>query len=75
MEELKVIGAGLMMGLAALGGGIGLGVLGGRFLEAAARQPDLEKSLMVKFFLSAGLTDAIPMISLAFGLLLVFGVF
>lgn len=72
---LKLIGAGLMMGLGALGAAIGLGILSGRLLEGFARQPDLDKSLTAKFFLGAGLTDAVPMISLVFGILLVLGVF
>lgn len=39
--EMLFIAAGLMMGLAAIGAAIGIGVLGGKFLEGAARQPDL----------------------------------
>lgn len=73
--SLKFIGAGLMIGFGALGAAIGLGILSGRLLEGIARQPDLEKTLMGKFFLGAGLTDAVPMISLVFGLLIVLGVF
>ncbi len=72
---LNMIGAGLMMGLGALGAAIGLGILSGRFIAGYARQPDLDKSLMSKFFLGAGLTDAVPMISLVFGILIVLGVF
>ncbi len=72
---MKMIAAGLMLGLGALGAAIGLGVLSGRLLESFARQPDLDKSLMTKFFLGTGLTDAVPMISLAFGILIVLGVF
>ena len=37
---LFVAGA-LMMGLGALGAAVGIGILGGRFLEGAARQPEL----------------------------------
>ena len=36
---LYIAGA-LMMGLGALGASIGIGILGGRFLEGAARQPE-----------------------------------
>ncbi len=72
---IKMIGAGLMMGFGALGAAIGLGILSGRLLEALARQPDLQKMLFGRFLLGAGLTDAVPMISLAFGILIVLGVF
>ena len=38
---LLYIAGALMMGLGALGASIGIGILGGRFLEGAARQPEL----------------------------------
>ena len=38
---LLYIAGALMMGLGALGAAVGIGVLGGRFLEGAARQPEL----------------------------------
>ena len=72
---LKMIGACLMMGLGALGAAIGIGILAGRLIEGVARNPDLAKDLQSKFFLGVGLTDAVPMISLVFGLLIVLGVF
>ncbi len=72
---IKFLAAGLMMGFGALGAAVGIGILAGRLLEGFARQPDLNKDLMTKFFLGAGLTDAVPMISLAFGILIVLGVF
>lgn len=72
---MNLIAAGLMMGFGALGAAIGIGILAGRLLEGVARNPDLSKELQTKFFLGVGLTDAVPMISLVFGMLLVFGVF
>ena len=57
------LAAGLMMGLAAIGGAIGIGILGGKFLEGAARQPDLLSLLRTQFFIVMGLVDAIPMIA------------
>ncbi|MDH3858483.1 MAG: ATP synthase F0 subunit C, partial [Gammaproteobacteria bacterium] len=40
-SALLYIAGALMMGLGALGAAVGIGVLGGRFLEGAARQPEL----------------------------------
>jgi len=57
--EMLFIAAGLMMGLAAIGAAIGIGVLGGKFLEGAARQPDLLPLLRTQFFIVMGLVDAI----------------
>ena len=60
--ELIYLAAGLMMGLAAIGAAIGIGILGGKFLEGSARQPDLLPLLRTQFFIVMGLVDAIPMI-------------
>jgi F-type H+-transporting ATPase subunit c len=52
------IGIGLMIGLGALGACVGVGIMCSRFLEAAARQPELTNSLQGKVFLLLGLIDA-----------------
>ena len=57
--ELIYLAAGLMMGLAAIGAAIGIGILGGKFLEGSARQPDLLPLLRTQFFIVMGLVDAI----------------
>jgi F-type H+-transporting ATPase subunit c len=52
------VGIGLMIGLGALGACVGVGIMCSRFLEAAARQPELTDSLQAKVFLLLGLIDA-----------------
>ena len=73
-EELKftVIAAGLLIGLGALGTAIGFAILGGKFLEGSARQPELTPMLQTKMFIVAGLLDAVPIIGVAIALLLIF---
>ncbi|EKE83342.1 F0F1 ATP synthase subunit C [Idiomarina xiamenensis] len=66
------IAVAIMIGLAALGTALGFGMLGGKFLEAAARQPELAPQLQVKMFIVAGLIDAIAMIGVAVALLFTF---
>lgn len=66
------VAAGLMLGLGAVGGAIGVGILGGKFLEGAARQPELLGLLRVQLFIVLGLVDAIPMIAVALGLYVMF---
>jgi F-type H+-transporting ATPase subunit c len=73
IQGLTVIGIALLIGLASLGTAIGFGVLGGKFLESVARQPELGPMLIVRMFLMAGLVDAFAAISIAMGLLLLFG--
>jgi len=64
----------LMAGLGALGAAVGVGLLGGRFLEAAARQPELVPMLRTQFFLVAGLVDAVPMIAVGLSMYVLFAV-
>ena len=66
------IAVGILIGLCALGPAIGFGLLGGKFLESAARQPELAPTLLVKMFIVAGLIDAIAMIGVAIALFLLF---
>ncbi|MBT0586723.1 F0F1 ATP synthase subunit C [Alteromonas oceanisediminis] len=66
------IAVAIILGMAALGTAIGFGMLGGKFLESAARQPDLAPQLQVKMFIVAGLIDAIAMIGVGLALFLLF---
>ena len=52
------LAAGLIIGLGALGACIGIGIMGSKFLEAGARQPELMGELQTKMFLLVGLIDA-----------------
>ena len=70
--SMTVIAAGLLIGLGALGTAIGFALLGGKFLEGSARQPELTNMLQTKMFIVAGLLDAIPIIGVAIALLLIF---
>lgn len=70
---LTQIAAALMIGLAAIGAGIGMGILGSKYLEGAARQPELVPLLRGQFFVVAGLVDAVPIIAVAIGLSIAFG--
>ena len=68
LEGMTVIAAALLIGLGALGTAIGFGLLGGKFLEGSARQPELAPMLQVKMFLVAGLLDAVTMIGVGIAL-------
>jgi F-type H+-transporting ATPase subunit c len=67
------IGIGLMIGLGAAGACIGIGIMCSRFLEAAARQPELTASLQAKVFLLLGLIDASFIIGVGLAMLFAFG--
>ena len=52
------LAAGLIIGLGACGACIGIGIMGSKYLESAARQPELMGELQTKMFLLVGLIDA-----------------
>lgn len=70
--DMLYIAAAIMMGLSAIGAAVGIGILGSKFLEGAARQPDLIPLLRTQFFIVMGLVDAIPMITVGLGLYVMF---
>ena len=72
IQSSTALAVGIMIGLAALGAGLGLSIMAGKFLESAARQPELIPVLQVRMFITAGLIDAAFIISVAVGLLLAF---
>ncbi|MEM8501109.1 MAG: F0F1 ATP synthase subunit C [Pseudomonadota bacterium] len=62
----------LIMGLGAVGAAVGVGILGSKFLEGAARQPELIPLLRTQFFIMMGLVDAVPMIGVGIGFYILF---
>jgi F-type H+-transporting ATPase subunit c len=72
VQGLTVIGVAIIVGLAAIGTALGFAILGGKFLESAARQPELIPVLQTKLFIIAGLLDAISMIGVGVALLFTF---
>lgn len=66
------LACGLIIGLGAIGACIGIGMMGGKYLEASARQPELMNTLQTKMFLLVGLIDAIPIIGVGIALYLIF---
>ncbi len=71
---LLYLAGALVIGLGAVGVAIGVGILGGKFLEGGARQPELIPMLRTQFFIVMGLVDAVPMIGVAIGLYILFAV-
>ena len=69
---MTLLAVALLIGLGALGVGIGMGLLGGRFLEGAARQPELAPMLRTQMFLVVALLDAVAMIGVGIALFFAF---
>ena len=65
VQAYTALGIGIIIGLGAVGACIGIGIMGSKFLEAAARQPELIPTLQGRMFLLAGLIDAAFLIGVA----------
>ena len=72
IAALSVIAAGLMIAGAAIGSGIGIGSVSGKFLEGAARNPVEAPKLQVRAFIMVGTLDAAPMIAIGIAMFLLF---
>lgn len=56
-------------GLAAIGPGIGIGILVGKTLEGMARQPEMAGQLRTTMFLGIAFTEALALLGLVAGFL------
>ncbi|MGW8389677.1 F0F1 ATP synthase subunit C [Duganella sp. BK054] len=72
VQSMTVLAVAIIVGLGAIGTALGFAILGGKFLEASARQPELMPQLQTKLFVIAGLLDAISMIGVGVALLFTF---
>jgi F-type H+-transporting ATPase subunit c len=66
------LACGLIIGMGAIGACIGIALMGGKFIEACARQPELMNSLQTKMFLLAGLIDAAFLIGVGIAMMFAF---
>ncbi|GGE05273.1 hypothetical protein GCM10011571_02920 [Marinithermofilum abyssi] len=69
---MSILAGGIMIGLAALAAGVGNGLLFSRYLEGITRQPEARGTLFGQAMITLGLVEALPIISIAFGILVLF---
>lgn len=72
LQSSTMIAVSILIGFGAMGTAVGFGLLGGKFLEGAARQPDMIPQLQVKLFIIAGLLDAVSMVGIGIALFFAF---
>ncbi|TAG78417.1 MAG: F0F1 ATP synthase subunit C [Burkholderiales bacterium] len=70
VQAYTAIAIGIIIGLGAIGACIGVGMMCSKFLESAARQPELIPQLQGKVFLLLGLIDASFIIAVGVALFL-----
>ncbi len=67
-DGLQTIGAGIAYGAAAIGPGIGIGLVVSSAIEAMARQPEMQGTVRTTMFLGIAFTEALAL----FGFVLFF---
>jgi F-type H+-transporting ATPase subunit c len=66
------LACGIIIGFGAIGACIGIAIMGGKYLEASARQPELMNELQTKMFVLAGLIDAAFLIGVGIAMMFAF---
>jgi F-type H+-transporting ATPase subunit c len=72
VQGFTALGLGIIIGMGAAGACIGIGIMGSKFLESAARQPELTPMLTGRMFLLIGLIDASFLIGVALAMFFAF---
>jgi F-type H+-transporting ATPase subunit c len=70
---LTALGAGLSIGLGAIGAGVGQGIAVGKTQEAMARQPEMSGKLQVNMFIGLAIIESLAIYALVVSLILLYG--
>lgn len=68
-----MVGVGITMGLAAVGAGVGDGLVTSKFIDGITRQPEAKNTLLVNTLISVGLIEAMAIIATVLALIMLFG--
>ena len=71
-DAAKLLGAGLAIGLGAIGPGIGMGIMIGNALQSIARQPEMGNDIRTNMFIGIGIIEALALYALVVSLILLF---
>lgn len=71
-EGLKSVAAAIAIGFGAIGPGIGIGLIGGRALEALGRNPEAESSIRTMMILAIAFAEAVAIYALVISLIIKF---
>ncbi len=69
-EGIRMLAAGLAMGLGALGPGIGIGILGYGAMQGLARNPEARGPIMTNMILAIAMAEAIGIYALVVAILI-----
>ncbi len=72
IQAAKFIGAGLCMGIGAIGPAIGEGNVGAHAMDAMARQPEMAGSLVTRMLLAMAVSESTGLYSLLISFIILF---
>ena len=72
MVAAALVGAGLCMGLAAIGAGLGDGLVTSRFIEGITRQPEAQSKRFTNTLISVGLIESMAIIATGVALIMLY---
>ena len=72
MVAAALIGAGITMGLAAIGAGLGDSLVASKFIEGLTRQPEANNVLFTNTLISIGLVESMAIIATVIALIMLF---
>jgi len=72
VEAMKMLGAGLAIGLGAIGPGVGVGILGSKAMEAMGRNPEATGDIRTNMILGIVFAEAIAIYALVVALIILF---
>jgi F-type H+-transporting ATPase subunit c len=68
---MEALAAALAVGLAAIGAGVGNGLIVSKTVEGIARQPESRGVLQTTMFIGVGLVEAIPIIAVVIAFIVI----
>ena len=72
MVAAALLGAGITMGLAAIGAGLGDSLVASKFIEGLTRQPGAKNVLFTNTLISIGLVESMAIIATVIALIMLF---
>ena len=72
VEGMKSLAAALAIGLGAIGPGIGVGIIGGKAMEAIGRNPEATGDIRTNMILAIAFAEAIAIYALVIALIVKF---
>ena len=68
IHTMTIIGVSMIVSIGAIGTAIGFAMLGSKFLDVTARQPEIAPMLLTRMFMIAALLDGVTMIGIGLSL-------